>query len=163
MFHFSFVPPDNFPPSSFQMFATLVDSCFCRTCLIEMAQKPMFAGNNFRKIKRLQDEKEQITEGIDFVAMDDQLTHLCASILGPPGSPYEGGKFFLYINVPMGYPMVPPTVRFLTKILHPNVSRHGDIGIDIIQQSSWSLALTIPKILLSVQSLLTDPFTQVRS
>lgn len=59
------------------------------------------------------------------------------------------------------YPMLPPTVRFLTKIFHPNVSRHGDVGIDIIQHN-WLLSLTISKILLSVQSLLTDPFTEVR-
>lgn len=58
------------------------------------------------------------------------------------------------------YPMSPPTVRFLTKIVHPNVSRHGDVGVDIIQHN-WSLALTISKLLLSVQSLLTDPFTEV--
>lgn len=56
--------------------------------------------------------------------------------------------------------MQPPTVRFLTKIIHPNVSRHGDVGCDIIQHN-WSLALTISKLLLSVQSLLTDPFTEV--
>lgn len=58
------------------------------------------------------------------------------------------------------YPMNPPVVRFLTKIIHPNVSRHGDVGIDIIQHN-WSLVLTISKLLLSVQSLLTDPFTEV--
>lgn len=56
--------------------------------------------------------------------------------------------------------MNPPVVRFLTKIIHPNVSRHGDVGIDIIQHN-WSLVLTISKLLLSVQSLLTDPFTEV--
>lgn len=146
------------------MFCTLMDSCFCRTCLIDMAQKIPVEfdgqGNNYRKIKRLQNENDQITDGIEFVPIDDQLTHLSASIVGPPGSPYEGGKFFLYIVVPQFYPMFPPTVRFLTKIVHPNISRHGDVGIDIIQHN-WSLALTIPKILLSVQSLLTDPFTEV--
>lgn len=58
--------------------------------------------------------------------------------------------------------MIPPTVRFLTKIIHPNVSRHGDVGIDIIQHN-WSLALTVSKVLLSVQSLLTDPYTEVNN
>lgn len=56
--------------------------------------------------------------------------------------------------------MCPPVVRFLTKILHPNVSRHGDVGIDSIHHN-WSLALTISKVLISVQSLLTDPYCQV--
>lgn len=51
-------------------------------------------------------------------------------------------------------------MRFLTKILHPNVSRHGDVGIDSIHHN-WSLALTISKVLISVQSLLTDPYCQV--
>ena len=71
----------------------------------------------------------------------------------------EGGGFIddFYFR----YPMLPPKVRFLTKILHPNVSRHGDVGIDIIQHN-WSIALTVSKVLLSLQSLLTDPFTEVK-
>ena len=56
--------------------------------------------------------------------------------------------------------MSPPTVRFVTRIFHPNVSRHGDVGIDSIQHN-WSLALTLSKVLISIQSLLTDPYCQV--
>lgn len=56
--------------------------------------------------------------------------------------------------------MTPPVVRFLTKIFHPNVSRHGDIGLDSLHYN-WSLALTIAKVLISIQSLLTDPFCDV--
>lgn len=63
-------------------------------------------------------------------------------------------------NVFFSYPMCPPVVKFLTKILHPNVSRHGDVGIDSIHHN-WSLALTLSKVLISVQSLLTDPYCQV--
>ena len=56
--------------------------------------------------------------------------------------------------------MRPPMVRFITKIFHPNISRHGDIGLDSIHHN-WSLALTISKVLISIQSLLTDPFCYV--
>lgn len=56
--------------------------------------------------------------------------------------------------------MSPPVVRFLTRILHPNISRHGDVGIDSVHHN-WSLALTISKVLISIQSLLTDPYTAV--
>ena len=52
-------------------------------------------------------------------------------------------------------------MRFLTRIFHPNVSRHGDIGIDSILQHGWVSGLTIPKVLISIQSLLTDPYTEV--
>ena len=54
----------------------------------------------------------------------------------------------MYLKVPFSYPFNPPEVRFLTRIFHPNVSRHGDIGIDSIQQHNWVSGLTIPKVLL---------------
>lgn len=119
--------------------------------------------NNFRTSHLRKDMKSlhlDASEGISAMPLDQQLSHWQATILGPPGSPYEGGKFFLYIIIPANYPMSAPKVRFLTKIIHPNVSRHGDIGIDIINHN-WLLSLGISKLLLSVQSLLTDPFTQV--
>lgn len=42
-------------------------------------------------------------------------------IQGPGETPYQGGVFQLAINVPEQYPLVPPQVRFVTKIFHPNV------------------------------------------
>ena len=53
--------------------------------------------------------------------------------------------FLLYLQVPDSYPLRPPVVRFITKLFHPNVSRHGDIGIDSIHHN-WTLALTIGKV-----------------
>jgi ubiquitin-protein ligase len=148
------------------MYCALMNSCFCRTCLIQMALKTPLRGiYNPIRANRLRGDIRSLgsdaTEGIFAVPLDNQLSHWQASILGPAGSPYEGGKFFLYIIIPFSYPMLPPQVRFLTKILHPNVSRHGDVGIDSIRDN-WSVALNISKLLLSVQSLLTDPFTTVR-
>lgn len=101
-------------------------------------------------------------EGIEATPLDQKCCHWQATITGPVGSPYEGGLFYLYLQVPYSYPMCPPIVRFLTRIFHPNVSRHGHVGIDSIQHN-WSLALTISKVLISVQSLLTDPYCQVCS
>lgn len=147
------------------MYSALMNSCFCRACLIQMSLKtPLPQINNFRTSHLRRDMKslhlDAGMEGISAMPLDQQLSHWQATILGPPGSPYEGGKFFLYIIIPANYPMSAPKVRFLTKIIHPNVSRHGDIGIDIINHN-WLLSLGISKLLLSVQSLLTDPFTQV--
>ena len=101
------------------------------------------------------------SEGIRAKPLDSSYYHWQASITGPVGSPYEGGVFYLYLKVPFTYPFNPPEVRFLTRIFHPNVSRHGDIGIDSILQHGWVSGLTIPKVLISIQSLLTDPYTEV--
>ena len=88
--------------------------------------------------------------------VNDNLMCWEATILGPSDSPYSGGMFKLSLNFPGDYPFKPPKVKFLTKILHPNINTHGSICLDILNKS-WSPALTIQKVLLSISSLLTDP------
>ena len=39
-------------------------------------------------------------EGIQACPLDELSVHWQASIRGPAGSPYEGGTFFLYIQIP---------------------------------------------------------------
>ncbi|XP_075395166.1 ubiquitin-conjugating enzyme E2-17 kDa-like isoform X2 [Tenrec ecaudatus] len=73
-----------------------------------------------------------------------------------PNSPYQGGIFFLSINFPTDYPYHPPKITFTTRIYHPNISKRGNICLDILN-SEWSPALTIAKVLLSICSLLCDP------
>jgi ubiquitin-conjugating enzyme E2 D/E len=77
-------------------------------------------------------------------------------IFGPSDSPYEGGVFNLTIEFPEDYPFRPPHVRFITKVYHPNINPSGSICLDILKDK-WSPALSISKVLLSIESLLTDP------
>ena len=88
--------------------------------------------------------------------VNDDLFHWSASISGPEGSPYSEGIFFLKINFPADYPFKPPKIKFETRIYHCNISSNGAICLDILKDS-WSPALTITKVLLSISSLLTDP------
>ncbi|XP_050352538.1 uncharacterized protein LOC126774925 [Nymphalis io] len=146
-------------------YQSLVESCFCRNCLVQMCVQAQPAGDeNAWRRNRLKIELKMLRndppEGIAATPLDAKCCHWQASVTGPVGSPYEGGVFYLYIQVPYSYPMSPPVVRFLTRILHPNVSRHGDVGIDSVHHN-WSLALTLSKVLISIQSLLTDPYTNV--
>ena len=39
-------------------------------------------------------------EGIQAIPLDRHCCHWQASITGPQGSPYEGGLFFLYLQIP---------------------------------------------------------------
>ncbi|XP_009877273.1 PREDICTED: ubiquitin-conjugating enzyme E2 D1-like, partial [Apaloderma vittatum] len=87
----------------------------------------------------------------------DDLFHWQATIMGPPDSPYQGGVFFLTIHFPTDYPFAPPQVTFTTKIYHPNINHNGRICLDILR-SQWSPALTVSKVLLSICSLLHDPY-----
>jgi ubiquitin-conjugating enzyme E2 D/E len=78
-----------------------------------------------------------------------------ATIMGPSGSPYAGGIFYLRIVFPYEYPFKPPNVRFTTKVYHCNIDDNGAICLDILK-NNWSPALTISKVLLSIASLLAD-------
>lgn len=85
----------------------------------------------------------------------DNLYEWVSTILGPPGSVYEGGVFFLDINFTQDYPFKPPKVTFRTRIYHCNINGQGGICLDVLKDN-WSPALTISKILLSICALLTD-------
>ena len=52
---------------------------------------------------------------------ENDLLHWQAVLLGTADSAYEGGRFKLDIVIPPTYPIQPPTIRFMTKICHPNV------------------------------------------
>jgi len=148
----------------FSKFSSLINSSFCRKCIFQMSELLPGESSALRDKRLGHDFKclaQDAPEGIEAKPLDSCNYHWQASIRGPVGSPYEGGIFYLYLKVPMMYPFRPPEVRFLTKIFHPNVNRHGDIGIDSIQQGNWVSGLTLTKVLISIQSLLTDPYCEV--
>lgn len=87
-----------------KIYASLMNSCFCRTCVVQMTLRtPQQQENHFRA-RRLRGDIRTLTadatEGIEAVPLDNSLSHWQASIVGPPNSPYEGGKFFLHILIP---------------------------------------------------------------
>eukprot|EP01013_Petalomonas_cantuscygni_P030946 TRINITY_DN57045_c0_g1_i1.p2 TRINITY_DN57045_c0_g1~~TRINITY_DN57045_c0_g1_i1.p2 ORF type:complete len:171 (-),score=16.36 TRINITY_DN57045_c0_g1_i1:267-728(-) len=94
--------------------------------------------------------------GIHAVPHPGNPRYFAVQIAGPVSSPYEGCTYFLELFLPADYPMVPPKVRFLTRIYHPNVDKLGRICLDILK-ANWSPALQIRSVLLSIQALMSAP------
>uniref|UniRef100_A0A8C2IFL2 Ubiquitin-conjugating enzyme E2B (RAD6 homolog) n=1 Tax=Cyprinus carpio TaxID=7962 RepID=A0A8C2IFL2_CYPCA len=63
---------------------------------------------------------------------------------------------YLVIEFSEEYPNKPPTVRFISKMFHPNVYADGSICLDILQ-NRWSPTYDVSSILTSIQSLLDEP------
>lgn len=72
----------------------------------------------FQEYKHLtQDPPDGITAG---PVEEDDLFVWEALIEGPEGTPYEGGIFPAELKFPKDYPLMPPTMKFLCDIWHPN-------------------------------------------
>uniref|UniRef100_A0A6I8P0G3 E2 ubiquitin-conjugating enzyme n=1 Tax=Ornithorhynchus anatinus TaxID=9258 RepID=A0A6I8P0G3_ORNAN len=69
---------------------------------------------------------------------------------------FTAGTFKLTIEFTEEYPNKPPTVRFVSKMFHPNVYADGSICLDILQ-NRWSPTYDVSSILTSIQSLLDEP------
>ena len=81
---------------------------------------------------------------------------LHVSISGPEGSPYEGGVFKFDMSLSDDYPKVPPKVKFITKIYHPNIDNRGNVSLDILQDK-WNPSFQIRTVLEKFHALLSDP------
>ncbi|CAF3760928.1 unnamed protein product, partial [Adineta steineri] len=110
-----------------------------------------------REIRCLDDYSDDILS-VSFDAKSNDYKHWEATIKGPVGTPYENGVFVLDIRFSDDHPLKPPTIKFKTKIYHPNISSKGEICMDILR-AQWTMALTVDKALISIVSLLSDPNT----
>lgn len=102
---------------------------------------------------------------------EDNLFEWEVAIFGPPDTLYQGGYFKAHMKFPPDYPYSPPSIRFLTKVWHPNVYENGDLCISILHppvddpQSGelpcerWNPTQSVRTVLLSVISLLNEPNT----
>ncbi|KAF8497514.1 ubiquitin-conjugating enzyme/RWD-like protein [Russula emetica] len=81
--------------------------------------------------------------GISGSPCPDNIMLWNAVIFGPADTPFEDGTFKLLLTFDESYPNKPPTVKFLSRMFHPN--------------NRWSPTYDVAAILTSIQSLLHDP------
>ncbi|KAI9476957.1 Ubiquitin-conjugating enzyme E2 2 [Coemansia sp. RSA 989] len=106
-----------------------------------------------RDFKRLQKDP---SDGVSGAPCSDNIMVWNAVIFGPADTPFEDGTFKLLLTFEESYPNKPPSVRFITKMFHPNVYNNGELCLDILQ-NRWSPTYDVAAILTSIQSLLHDP------
>uniref|UniRef100_A0AAY4AEH5 E2 NEDD8-conjugating enzyme n=1 Tax=Denticeps clupeoides TaxID=299321 RepID=A0AAY4AEH5_9TELE len=92
---------------------------------------------------------------------DENRLHQFQLAISPDEGYYQGGKFQFEVDVPDAYNMVPPKVRCLTRIWHPNIAETGEICLSLLREHSidgtgWAPTRTLKDIVWGLNSLFTD-------
>ncbi|KAL3317816.1 Ubiquitin-conjugating enzyme E2 R2 [Cichlidogyrus casuarinus] len=120
--------------------------------------------------KELKSLIAQPVEGFSVKLVDESNLFVWdVAIFGPPQTIYEGGYFKARLFFPPEYPYLPPTMKFITRMFHPNIYENGDVCISILHapgedprsgemaSERWSPVQNVRTILLSVISMLNEP------
>lgn len=78
------------------------------------------------------------------------------SLKGPENSPYEGGMFVLKLEFSNNFPFKLPTVKFLTKIFHPEIDSNGRVCSECFLYD-WSTKDIILGLLKKISQILKNP------
>lgn len=98
---------------------------------------------------------------------DGDLFDWTVYITGPEDTPYHKGIFKAHLVFPQDYPLLPPSMKFISEMWHPNIYADGKVCISILhtpdpmnpdeKDETWRPVQTVESILLSVISMLSDP------
>ncbi|KAF8813008.1 hypothetical protein BYT27DRAFT_7181963, partial [Phlegmacium glaucopus] len=96
---------------------------------------------------------------IDLYVNDSDMSFLKIILEAPKDEtecPYRNGTFLLTCDIPQNYPREPPEIRFVTFILHPNVSKQGKVCVAELGRL-WSSDITLKEIFSLIYGLLLEP------
>lgn len=99
------------------------------------------------------------SDGSYEVALQTTLKNInkfSALIRGPSDTPYSGGKFRINVEIPSNYPFKAPSIKFETKIYHPNINEKGEICLDILKDN-WSPSMSLNRVFIAIYALLNKP------
>lgn len=117
-----------------------------------------------KAVKRIQADITNINsddmkrQGLYYSHDEADITQGTALIIGPGGTPYEGGFYFFSVKFPNDYPFSPPAMHTLTQDgvtrFNPNMYREGKVCLSLLNTwhvgDKWSGVQTLSSILLSI-------------
>ncbi|OXV08627.1 hypothetical protein Egran_03610 [Elaphomyces granulatus] len=93
---------------------------------------------------------------MDIYVSESDMSFWKVVLAGPQDTPYAAGAFILTVQINQFFPQLPPTVRFVTPILHPNITKHGRICHQIFTKG-WKTSYHVSNVLDEMRNLLLEP------
>ncbi|CAG2182404.1 unnamed protein product, partial [Oppiella nova] len=70
--------------------------------------------------RQLQEYTVHPNDNFSVGLIDSDVFEWELTLIGPKGTPYEGGLFRAKLTFPKDFPISPPTMQFLCDMWHPN-------------------------------------------
>ena len=107
---------------------------------------------------------ELASEGMFWLADEENISRGHAIIFGCEGSPYYGGAFCFEVTFPPNYPFMPPSFNYLTNDgrtrFNPNLYKNGKVCLSLLNTwpgEPWSGVQSLSSILQSIQTAVLNP------
>nr|XP_043621793.1 putative ubiquitin-conjugating enzyme E2 39 [Erigeron canadensis] len=101
--------------------------------------------------------EEQLPETIYARAYESRMDLLIAVIVGPQGTPYQGGLFLFDVCFPSNYPASPPLLHYHSGGLAINLSlfKSGEVCLEVPTQSGGLESMWVPGMTTMLQLLVS--------
>jgi ubiquitin-conjugating enzyme E2 variant len=115
---------------------------------------------NFRLLEELEagEKAQNLPPDISFGlldASDTTLSNWCGTLLGRPGTRFDGRMVTVKIFCGDNYPKVAPTVSFISRVNLPFVDQSGNIIVDRFPLlKNWRRETNITQILVEISQLM---------
>ena len=140
-----------------------------KSCSTKTSRAPLPPTNSC--INRIQQDlihlhRTPVMEGIFVVPDEDKLDVCHAIILGPQGTPYEGGFFYFLLEFPHNYPHNAPKVTLQTTgggrvQFNPIFFQDGTLRLSMMRELSapvWSPVQTIESVLVFIRLMMNEHY-----
>ena len=112
-------------------------------------------------VKEVQEMESALPSGCKVKFDDPNALHEFTLTISPDEGFWTGGKFRFHIYVSEKYNLVPPKVKCMTRLWHPNISEDGDVCLSILRQDSidgmgWAPTRRLRDVIWGLNSLFTD-------
>ncbi|GAB1286509.1 Ubiquitin/ISG15-conjugating enzyme E2 L6 [Apodemus speciosus] len=108
-------------------------------------------------LAELEDLLKELPPYLRQLSSDDANVLVWHMLLLPDQLPYSLKAFRLRIDFPREYPLMPPTLRFTTKIYHPNISEDGLVCLPLVSTENWKPYRKVYQVLEALNVLVSRP------